>query len=408
MLFQNLIEKVDILSEFYVISFKSGVIHSKLTSENFKNISTDLKVQFIEKILSNNFKKIYIRMYFKNEKDTNRLVNNMIIFEISLIKKNGRLNIKSINSLLYLENDKFAKYLKQFFNDNECECNIYTIETDIKKINKLNNRTYIKIKSDIKLLNNLHEFFTFNNMTNINVINNCYKDKIKFELELEYTFLENIIKNKKIMIGFDNYTKVMANIQNEIRNYDLSIRKKYKSNLFKSLKNNEFVFFLTEFEIKNNKDILKILKEFEKLLNIKTNEEKLEICKKLVLLKQPLFKQNYFDLIEKIDNLNLLLKHQITNMDVSIIRISAYDRAISDLRQKFRHIENSQHTTTSYGCYYLKFKISKLYIYVNLTLVDISKFEKIQNHEIIFSLLKKILSNTIITDELEKDFFEQN
>ena len=347
-------------------------------------------------------------MYFKNEKDTNRLVNNMIIFEISLIKKNGRLNIKSINSLLYLENDKFAKYLKQFFNDNECECNIYTIETDIKKINKLNNRTYIKIKSDIKLLNNLHEFFTFNNMTNINVINNCYKDKIKFELELEYTFLENIIKNKKIMIGFDNYTKVMTNIQNEIHNYNLSIRKKYKSNLFKSLKNNEFVFFLTEFEIKNNKDILKILKEFEKLLNIKTNEEKLEICKKLVLLKQPLFKQNYFDLIEKIDNLNLLLKHQITNMDVSIIRISAYDRAISDLRQKFRHIENSQHTTTSYGCYYLKFKISKLYIYVNLTLVDISKFEKIQNHEIIFSLLKKILSNTIITDELEKNFFEQN
>ena len=69
MLFQNLIEKVDILSEFYVISFKSGTVHSKLPSSNFENISMNLKVQFIEKILSNNFKKIYIRMYFKNEKD---------------------------------------------------------------------------------------------------------------------------------------------------------------------------------------------------------------------------------------------------------------------------------------------------------------------------------------------------
>lgn len=384
----------------YYISFVSEREYNRIGS--WSVYSSIYKTQIIEKILKNNFKKVYIKINFKNDKAYNDKVKNIVIFELDLIQYKNRLKIKSVNCLLYLKNNSFVKFVIEMFKDYGCLQKLNIVEKDIDHINFLNIRKPIKInklKSE-----NLKEMVY--KESNNDLFKNIYDKESQFELKLHYTLFGNYIEYKKIVFTIKNYSKMISNIEKEISNYNSIIRNNYmkERKFFRDLLDNKHVILDSISKIKNTDDLISLLKEFRKLNSINSNKEQ--------LFTQLKFFQNSISKFPATSNnleYNEFQKRilQISNNNIELVKI---DR---EFIKRFGH-QTSFNLSETYNMHWnaekrhLKFKILNFYLYVDVSTNTNYDFNKIKQFDIIFNLLEKLVANSDIIDCVEKLYFKSN
>lgn len=400
MFFEMFFNKIRNIANYYYISFVSENEYNRIHSWDIS--SNIYKTQFIEKILKNNFRKIYIKIHFENDKSDNNKVKNIVIFEVNLIQYKNRLKIKSVNCLLYLKNNSFVDFITELFKDYNCLNQINIIENDINHINSLNIRKPIKINK-LKSIN--LEEINFKE-SNRDLFKNIYNKESQFELKLHYTLFGNYIDYKKIIFTIKNYNKMINNIKKEVSNYNNIIKYKYikEKIFFGSLLNNKYVILDSIDKIKTTKDLISLLEEFKKLNNKNNNKEQLFTHLQFLqhaISKFPATSNNpeYTEFQKKI--------LEVSNNDVELVKI---DR---NFVKKFGHQISFNLSETYYLNWnsekrHLKFKISNFNMYLDISSNTKYDFYEISQFDIIFNLLEKLLMNKNIVDCIEKFYFKSN
>lgn len=229
----------------------------------------------IEKILSQNFKKIELKVSYKfNITHGHEFVNNESIALIDLYNLNNRVYVKNATLILYKKNINFeSMVLENLFEFKDTNFKLICLEREMIKINKNNRNRPFKVK-------------------NISVSpNSCYIHGKNYQL------------NKHINDNYENYkfdtlTPMYISIQLCFCNKSYQRMEIISNNIFKSLL-----------------DFSKTIGDINKILYNK-NKDDLQYLKKYMLEYNHSYKNNNSDILfdiksEKLSKLLLQYNHNI-------------------------------------------------------------------------------------------------
>ncbi len=200
---REFLEKVNVIGEIQNISSNCEDRNYKMYAHQFGNIYPgEIRFQVIEKTLRNNFKKIYVRLNFKNSTIENSKRNNLMYFELNLENFQNSVIITSCKSMMYLKNANIEDNLYKFFEVKEVSYINKIIESDLKNINKSNFRKPLKINKleswglreidKDKDQNREHVYLSASN----DIIDTNYDEPSSFKLEMYYMLFGNYAEHK--------------------------------------------------------------------------------------------------------------------------------------------------------------------------------------------------------------------
>lgn len=349
--------------------------------------SSNVRNQIIEKMLLNNFSKIYINIYFKNEKGIHSKRNNMMTLELNLYTDLNNVFITSGKSIIKFNNSNISKKVEEFFKINEILFETKTIEDDIKKINKLNFRKAIRIhKLEGNCFYSRSKKSVYNSSSNnINLIIDKYDKKINFELELGYMLFNQYFIKKTIEFDFDNYSKTISEIEQNIIDINCTINTKFKNEkkIFSIFKNQDYMFMETVSVINSCEEVFDLLSNFKNLNYENKNKElifeKFQFLESLITIynKHEKNSRKYNDLISELEK-NPNVKLVLTNKHAT--------------KHKEYYGDKNRHLQFNFSNFKINIRISK---YNNL------QFEKIKHSNLFFNLLEPIFNHNFV-DYIEK------
>lgn len=395
---RELFKIIDNINTSYYVDANCGNHTFRIHSWNLHGLySLNVRGQVIEKLLLNNFKKIYIMVYFKNEKSIHQRRNNNMVFELDLYNMNndvyielGRMVTKFINEPVI---DKFVS----FFKSKDVPLINRVIELDIKNINSLNFRKPIRIRKlegdcfYIKPENMLHT----SGSSDIDLIDTIYDKKIAFDLELCYMLFNQYFIKQNLKTNFENYSDELFEIGQDITNVNNKINSEYKDEkkLLSTFKNQDFIFMETISVVNSCEKVFELLSKFKEL-NFE-NQNKELIFERFQFIES---------LITKYD------KHDKTNTKYNnlIFELEKYSNSKIVLTNKHavKHKVSEMFYTGSTNRH-LQFDFKSFKINIRLSKNNKLKFNKIKNTNMFFNLLEPLVTNVNFIDYIEKFAFSE-
>ena len=277
---KDLFSFIDNFKDSYTIILNCDDYSFKLHYWNLYQLyHSNVRNQIIEKMLLNNFDKIYIGVIFKNLNTEHRLVYNGIHLELKLHTDHNSVYIDSCKSLMKFKNYRINNNLITFFMSKNINFEYNIIEEDVDDINKLNFRKPIKI-SELKSSCCYEKSPYKQELSSSDIVDlneKIYDSDSYFNIELYYKLFGQYFVKSKMFLTINDYKEEISNIKEDLTNINIKINKEYKNErkLFSIFKNQELMFMDSVSKIDSCEKVFELLSKFKSINNVNNNKEKL-------------------------------------------------------------------------------------------------------------------------------------
>ncbi len=383
--FHEIIKLINTVSRSYYISMNSDSCNSKLYSYYTRFDYSGMGYQILEKMLLNNFEKIYVNLDFKNQKSENKYkAYNSIILELGLQTINNSVAVTKIKAIQCFENVRMIHNFKQLCENHNIDFKYHIIEKDIKKINDNNFRQPIKIKRLDSWV--YSEVTDKSKEQDVDIINDKFYKSSKFKIKYSLTLFNYYVVNKDLIFNFDEYESVMESFGTAITSINSNINTEYKNEkyLLRWLFRNKNIMFIdTAKAYFSVEDILDLLNELKKINKENSNLNKLyEFVQMLSTVVSTKFEKNEEDYLKLSNLLPNNTKITKSNHYSNSWAHSRYYHLSFDFNDKFKLNINIDNKKTEY--------------------TD-ELFKTLQNKPIFFNLLEKAYSDKVM-DFITKEY----
>lgn len=377
--FEKLLDILNCITSNYKIVSLSEANSNKFTlySHELHSIyPNNIKFQLLSKLFSNNFKKIFIKLYFKNIK-IKKPSNNSAYLKLKLKNKNKELYIESLDTLMCFEDEISINSLKKLFKDTNSKLNINIIDNDIRIINNMNFRQPVKIKNITNCSFIYDEFGQVSqHLDHIDIKHTIYDQDIILKIKFKISIFSVYFILEFSEFPYDDYNKFVNLISEKIKSINELIYKEFKEEkkIFSKLLNGNFIFLKLKFSITNIDNVIEVLNKIKEINKINNPD----IDKNY----------NYYKLLSNIiqdqDKMQIIAKFIEYNKD-DIFLVKKKSNVEFDYKKYF----------------YLYFNFKVFEIYIGIDEEKYLDFEMFKRLNIINSILSFLFTNDVI-DEIEK------